>query len=341
MTIYKKVPLKQYNTFGLNCTAEFMIHIRTERGAAALFNGSTKWKKPFFILGGGSNILFTSDFEGTIFYPELKGIRIEKEESDKKHVIVSAGAGVNWDDFVAWSVNKGFGGLENLSLIPGKVGATPVQNIGAYGVEVKDLIVKVNTISTNNGDLRVFSNHECQFGYRTSIFKKSEKAKYLVTRVYYRLTTNPRLNLSYGALKEEVQKLGINNLRNVRQAVINIRMSKLPDPEIIGNAGSFFKNTVVQNQVADRLKIEYPDLPVFKDREGFMKLASGWLIERCGWKGKRKGDAGIHDKQALVIINYGNATGREIYDLAEEVRISVYEKFGVDLEREVEVVGII
>jgi UDP-N-acetylmuramate dehydrogenase len=341
MMIYKNIPLKKYNTFGLDYMAECMIHIRTEKDAIALFNGTVDWKKPFLILGSGSNILFTSDFQGTILYPELAGIKLEEQESGTGSVIISAGAGVNWDDFVAWTVNKGFGGLENLSLIPGKVGATPVQNIGAYGVEIKDLIVKVKTLRINDGSIRVFSNDECEFGYRNSIFKNSLKARYLVTRVYYRLTTKPLLNLSYESLKEEVNKLGKESLSNVRLGVINIRRSKLPDPELIGNAGSFFKNPVVESDFARNLKIDYPDMPLYKNKEGFSKLASGWLIDRCGWKGKRNGDAGVHNKQALVLVNYGNATGKEIYNLSEEIKGSVLDKFDVILEREVEVVGVI
>jgi UDP-N-acetylmuramate dehydrogenase len=341
MMIYKNIPLKKYNTFGLDCFAECMIRIKTEKEAVALFNGTVNWKKPLLILGSGSNLLFTSDFKGTILYPEITRIKIEEQEPDNRNVIISAGAGVNWDDFVAWSVDKGLGGIENLSLIPGKVGATPVQNIGAYGVEVRDRIVKVRTININDGSVRVFNNSECEFGYRDSIFKNREKGKYLVTRVYYRLTINPLLNLSYETLKEEVYKLGAETLINARQGVINIRQRKLPDPEIIGNAGSFFKNPVVESSFALRLKNEYPDIPIYKDHEGYMKLASGWLIERCGWKGERRGDAGVHDKQALVLINYGKATGKEIYNLSEEIRKSVLEKFGVDLEREVEIVGVI
>jgi len=339
--IYKNIQLKKYNTFGLEYTAKCMIKIKTEKEATALFNGTVAWKKPLLILGCGSNILFISDFQGTILYPELKGIKIEGQEPEKGNVIVSAGAGVNWDDFVAWSVNKGFGGIENLSLIPGKVGATPVQNIGAYGVEVKELITKVKTLNINDGSIRVFSNNECEFGYRNSIFKTREKGKYLVTRVYYRMKIKPLLNLSYDSLKEEVNKLGTETLKNVRQAVINIRRSKLPDPEITGNAGSFFKNPVVKSSLATHLKDKYPEMSFFKDQEGYMKLAAGWLIDRCGWKGKRKGDAGVHYKQALVLINYGKATGKEIYNLSEEIKKSVYEKFGVELEREVEVIGVI
>ena len=341
MMIFKNIALRKYNTFGLDYMADCMIRIKTEKEAISLFNGSVSFKKPLLILGSGSNILFTSDFKGTILCPQIGGIRIEEQHTQNGYVIVSAGAGVTWDDFVAWAVNKEYGGMENLSLIPGKVGATPVQNIGAYGVEVKDLIVKVKTISTENGSVRFFSSDECEFGYRNSIFKNREKGKYLVTRVFYKLTTKPLLNLGYESLKEEVNKLGEATLRNVRQGVINIRRSKLPDPEIIGNAGSFFKNPVVQSTVALQLKNVYPDMPVYKDQEGLTKLASGWLIDMCGWKGKRNGDAGVHEKQALVLVNYGNATGKEIYCLSQEIKKSVFEKFGIDLEREVEVVGVI
>jgi UDP-N-acetylmuramate dehydrogenase len=341
MKIYSDVPLKKYNTFGLNYAADCFIHIRNEKEAASVFNGSLSWKRPLLIVGGGSNLLFTGDFKGTILYPDLRGIKTEEKDNEKGCVIVSAGAGVNWDSFVEWTVNNGFGGLENLSLIPGKVGATPVQNIGAYGVEVNDLIIKVKTINTNDGSTRFFTNQECEFGYRNSIFKNSAKGKYLVTRVYYCLKIRPLLSLSYESLKEEVNKLGGETLKNVRQAVINIRRRKLPDPEIIGNAGSFFKNSVVENSLAEHLKKEYPDMPLYEDKTGYKKLASGWLIDRCGWKGKRIGDAGVHDKQALVLINYGNATGKQIYELSEEIRKSVFQKFGVDMEREAEVIGLI
>jgi UDP-N-acetylmuramate dehydrogenase len=339
MVICQNVPLKQYNTFGLDYMADCMIHINTEKEAIAFFTGEIPWKKPFLILGQGSNVLFTGDYSGTILFPEFTGIKIE--EQDQENIIVSAGAGVNWDKLVEWTVNNGFGGLENLSLIPGLVGASPVQNIGAYGVEVKDKIEKVKTIFTSDGSLREFSNDECEFGYRDSIFKSKYKGKYLVTRVYFKLIINPLPDLNYGSLKEEVNKLGIVTLKNVRQAVINIRRSKLPLPEITGNAGSFFKNPVVSISATESLKKRFPMIKSFDDQSGRIKLAAGWLIEQCGWKGKRIGDAGVHDKQALVLVNYGKATGKEIYNLSEEIKNSVKNKFGIDLEREVEVIGTI
>jgi len=339
MQVYKNISLKKYNTFGLDYKAHCMILIGNEKEAIALFRGEISWKKPLLIMGNGSNILFTSDFKGTILCPEFGGIKVEKQ--DQENIIISAGAGVNWDNLVEWTVNKGIGGLENLSLIPGLVGATPVQNIGAYGSEVKDTIVKVKTICIGDGSIRIFSNNECEFGYRNSIFKKTEKGKYLVTRVYYKLSVKPLLNLNYDSLHEEVNKLGSATLNNVRQAVINIRRSKLPDPEIIGNAGSFFKNPVVSRTAAENLKKRYPQMPVNEDHSGGIKLAAGWLIDQCGWKGKRIGDAGVHDKQALVLVNHGKATGKEIYNLSESIKKSVQEKFGIELEREVEVVGTI
>ena len=339
MTINKNVSLKKYNTFGLDYITDCMIIIDTEKEAIAFFRKEVVWSDPLLILGSGSNILFISDFNGTILLPRFKGIRIES--CDRETVIISAGAGVKWDKLVEWSVRKGFSGLENLSWIPGLVGATPVQNIGAYGVEVKDTIEKVRTISVSDGSIRIFSNSECEFGYRSSIFKKDEKGKYLISRVYYRLNINPLLNLNYGSVKDEVDKLGGASLENVRKAVINIRKDKLPDPEAIGNAGSFFKNPVVTDSDAAYLKKKHPQMPLYPDQSEGVKLAAGWLIDQCGWKGKRTGDAGVHDKQALVLVNYGNATGKEIYNLSEAIKRSVKKNFGVELEREVEVSGII
>jgi UDP-N-acetylmuramate dehydrogenase len=230
---------------------------------------------------------------------------------------------------------------ENLSLIPGNVGAAPVQNIGAYGAEVRNVIEKVRAISLRDGSVKEFNNDECKFGYRDSIFKNELKGKYLITKVYFKLSAKPKVSLEYGSLKDEMNKLGSISLGNVRKIVISTRQNKLPDPAQICNAGSFFKNPVVQSAVADDLKAKYPKIPVFKDVSGSVKIAAGWLIEQCGWKGKKCGDAGVHDKQALVIVNYGNATGRQLYDLSEQIKKSVEEKFGISLEREVEIVGII
>jgi UDP-N-acetylmuramate dehydrogenase len=346
MYIYKKkgmlirecVSLASFNTFGLDYKASCMIHLSDENEALLLFKRETAWKEPFLVLGRGSNILFVSDFKGTIIHPGIEGIRVEKEVGDE--VIVSAGAGIEWDKLVEWTTLQGFGGLENLSLIPGTTGAVPVQNIGAYGVEAKDRVTLVETLDTDDGSDRVFRGKECGFGYRTSIFKKEYKGKYLVTRVHFRLDKRASYNLTYGSLKTEVGKLGGATLKNIRQAVINIRQSKIPDPAIIGNAGSFFKNPVVSRDTAVTLGEKYPGLPVYDDSPGTCKLAAGWLIEKCGWKGKRIGDAGVHEKQALVLVNHGEATGNEILHLAEKITASVMEEFGIMLEQEVEIIGI-
>jgi len=337
--LYSNYSLKELNTFGLDCRADKFIIVKNEDEAGELFRNNELPKGSILVMGGGSNILFTEDFKGTIIYPDIKGISIEKES--REHVIVSAGAGVVWDDFVAWCVERGFGGTENLSLIPGNCGAVPVQNIGAYGTEVKDIIFKVQGISMEDGTPGEFDNAACRFGYRLSIFKSELKGKYLLTRVFFRLALNPDFNLSYGSLREEAASLGEINLMNIRQAVIKIRQSKLPDPKVTGNAGSFFKNPIVAEELAGKLLEEYPGMPVYDDPSGGKKLAAGWLIEKSGWKGKSKGKAAVHDKQALVLVNLGGATGKEIYHLSEEVGRSVFEKFGVNLEREVEIVGTI
>ncbi|MBW6502442.1 MAG: UDP-N-acetylmuramate dehydrogenase [Bacteroidales bacterium] len=336
--IRKNVSLKSFNTFGLDYKADCIITLESEESAAAFFNDRESGGKPLLILGGGSNVLFTSDFRGTILLPAFGGIRLE--EMNGPGVVVSAGAGVKWDDFVEWCVSRGYGGVENLSLIPGSVGAAPIQNIGAYGTEIRETVIKLKAISIADGSVTEFSNAQCRFGYRESVFKNEKKGKFLITRVYFKLETNPGFNTSYNLLREEVEKLGGESLRNVRDAVINIRRRKLPDPEVYGNAGSFFKNPVVSLSVAGALKAIYPSMPAFADHSGGVKLAGGWLIEQCGWKGKRAGDAGVHDKQALVLVNHGKATGQELYDLSEEIRKSVMEKFGVCLEREIEVIGI-
>lgn len=336
MRILKNTSLKRYNTFGVDYMADTIIHVRTEKEARAILKGEISWKKPLMILGGGSNILFTGNYRGTIIIPEFKRMAIEEIEGE--HIIVSAGAGVEWDRFVEWTVTMGFCGLENLSGIPGGVGAVPVQNIGAYGTEAKEHITRIRAIDIATGKVRVFNNDECDFGYRTSIFKSSERGKYLITRVFFRLALNFDPRIEYGSLKEEINKTGKLTLRSVRNAVLKIRESKLPDPKVTGNAGSFFRNPVVDKKIADRLLEENPGMPVYDDPSGRKKLAAGWLIEQCGWKGKRIGDAGVHEKQALVLVNHGNATGKEIFDLSGKIRKSVEKKFGVVLEREVELV---
>jgi len=337
--IYESVSLKKFNTFGLNVRADHLATFKLEENAIHFLRHHRSPDKQLLIVGRGSNLLFTEDFHGIIIHPEMEGISLEGKKGID--VIVSAGAGVVWDKLVESTVNNGLGGLENLSYIPGLVGASPVQNIGAFGAEVKDTIEKVRAVSFDDGTVKEFSNEECKFGYRDSIFKGELKGKYFITKVFFRLSTRPKLSLEYGSLKEEINKLGPTSLGNVRKIVINTRQQKLPDPDQIGNAGSFFKNPVVKQQVVEDLKKKYPKIPLFRDNMGNPKLAAGWLIEQCGWKGRRIGEAGVHDKQALVIVNLGNATGHELFDLSELVRKSVLEKFGVNLEREVEIIGTI
>jgi UDP-N-acetylmuramate dehydrogenase len=334
--ISSNVSLKKYNSFGLDYKADTLITIVSEDDAVSVLKEKEKLKKPILIIGSGSNILFTKDFKGTLLHPKIEGITIEEEQND--YVIISAGSGINWDDFVEWSVVNGYGGLENLSLIPGTVGASAVQNIGAYGVEVKETIDKVRAVSVDDGSKREFSNNECRFAYRNSIFKNNLKSKYLITRVYFKLATKPQFHLDYGLLGEEVRKTGEPTLRRVREAVIAIRRRKLPDPKITGNAGSFFKNPVVSNSIAETLKKQYPKIPVYEYQSGEKKLAAGWLIDSSGWKGKRIGNTGVHENQALVLVNYGRATGKEIFMLSEKIKKSVQKKFGINLEREVEVI---
>jgi len=334
--ILQNVSLKKYNTFGLEYKADYLISVKSEEEAISLLSNHKSISHPLFILGGGSNLLFTKNFKGSLLHSDIEGITIEKRHPE--YVIISSGSGISWDTFVKWNVENGFCGLENLSLIPGNVGAAPVQNIGAYGVEVKDTIEKVRAISVRDGNVTEFSNNDCRFGYRNSIFKEELKGEYFITKVFFRLTTKPLLKLDYGSLFDEISKLGKPDLKNTREAIIKIRKNKLPDPSILGNAGSFFKNPVVAPSFAENISKLHPHMPIYDDKSGGKKLAAGWLIEQCGWKGRRIEDAGVHEKQALVLVNYGNASGEEIFNLSEEIKKSVLLKFGIELTREIEVI---
>jgi UDP-N-acetylmuramate dehydrogenase len=335
--IRNNISLKPYNTFGFDYKADRFVTAGSEEDISSVIRQSDIAGNSILVIGSGSNLLFVSDFHGTIIHPEISGIHIDQE--DDTSVIISAGAGVNWDKLVEWTVERGFCGLENLSFIPGDVGASPVQNIGAYGSEVKDTIKSVRVISLETGDSAEFTREECNLGYRDSIFKRELKNKYVVTCVTFRLSKEPRFRLEYGFLRAETAAIGDITLKNIRRAVIKIRKEKLPDPSETGNAGSFFKNPVVPRQKADELKYNNPLIPLYDDSSGGKKIAAGWLIEQCGWKGKRIGDAGVHDKQALVLVNHGNAKGIEIYNLSEMIKRSVFERFGIELQREVEVIG--
>jgi UDP-N-acetylmuramate dehydrogenase len=335
--IFRNISLKSLNTFGLDYSTDIFISLDSEEEAIQVIQSGSQITEPVLVLGGGSNLLFLSDYHGTIIHMTSEDINIEEENSD--YVIVSAGSGVRWDSFVEWAVSRGYGGIENLSLIPGLVGAASVQNIGAYGSEVRETITRVRGIDMYDGTLKEFSNNECKFGYRDSIFKRELKCKHLITKVFLKLSKRPEFRIDYGSLRQETEKSGEISLRTIRDAVINLRRNKLPDPDIIGNAGSFFKNPVINRKKGEELKSQYPQIPSYDDPSGGIKLAAGWMIEQCGWKGKRTGDTGVHDKQALVLVNYGKASGKEIYNLSERIRESVFETFGIELEREVEIIG--
>ena len=335
---YTDYPLKKHHTFGNEASAKYYFEFTEPEDLPLFLSTNKEWQDlKILVMGEGSNLLFVDDFPGLIIHPNIPGIEIVRE--DRNTIWLQVGAGVVWDQVVEYAVFNNWGGIENLSLIPGKVGASAVQNIGAYGMEIQDRIESVKGFDLDTEFEYTIEGYECQFAYRDSIFKKLFKNRFIITSVVYKLDKFPEFILHYGDLKAETQKLGEVNLQNIRQTVIRIRESKLPDPAVVGNAGSFFKNPIVDASLAEDLLDNFPAMSHYPATEGMIKLAAGWLIEQCGWKGFRRGDAGVHDKQALVLINYGNATGREIYDLSEEIKQSVFEKFGVNLEREVNVIG--
>jgi UDP-N-acetylmuramate dehydrogenase len=335
MQVQQNISLKQYNTFGIDIRAKYFSAFRnTDELNEALELPTTGYR---LVLGGGSNILFTKNVDGLVLKNEINGIEQIKE--DDEFVYLRAGAGVNWHAFVTYCVERNFGGVENLSLIPGNIGASPMQNIGAYGVEIKDVFEELEAYHINDKAVVKFSNAACEFGYRESVFKRKFKSQFVILNVTYKLRKQPKFNTSYGAINQELELMGVKELsvQHISQAVINIRSSKLPDPKVIGNAGSFFKNPEVPAEKFQSLQQQFPSIVGYNLPNGHVKLAAGWLIEQCGWKGYRKGDAGCHAKQALVLVNYANATGQEIYKLSEEILQSVQEKFGVELEREVNI----
>ena len=336
MNIYKNVNLKELNTFGINVKAKNFIEVETEEDLKEIFISNEYSNQSKFILGGGSNILLIKDIEELTVKISIPGIKVIDE--DKSSVFIEAGAGVKWHELVGYCIERNYGGIENLSLIPGTVGAAPIQNIGAYGQEIKDVLYRLNGVYISNGKAASFNNKECKFGYRNSIFKNELKNKFVISSVKLKLSKNPEVNLSYGNLKEEIEKLNLSEvtIANISNVVCSIRKSKLPDPSIIGNAGSFFKNPEITFDTFSKLKQKYPDIVGYQ-KENNVKLAAGWLIEKCGWKGKRIGNAGVHPKQALVLINYGNASGTEILNLSKKIKESVKEKFYVNLEYEVNI----
>ena len=336
MQVHENFPLKPYNTFGIDAKARFFNAFSAVDDLEE--NLMIYSQYPIFILGGGSNILFTKDYDGCVLKNEIKGIEIQHE--DEEHVYVKIGAGESWHQFVLYCIDHHWAGVENLSLIPGNVGAAPIQNIGAYGVELDDIFWNLEAFHISERTIHNFTRADCEFGYRDSIFKNRFKDDFAILSVTLQLRKKPIFHTSYGAITEELEKMGVKdlNIKAISQAVINIRSFKLPDPKAIPNAGSFFKNPEVPVEKYEKLKAKFSGLVAYPLAKGTVKLAAAWMIEQCGWKGYRKGDAGCHEKQALVLVNYGNAKGEEIYDLSEQILLSVNEKFGIILERELNII---
>jgi UDP-N-acetylmuramate dehydrogenase len=337
MEIQNHFSLRNFNTFGIEANAKEFIAVHSIKELeTVLAENKTKNK---FILGGGSNMLLTKDIEALVIYIDLKGKKIVEENDD--FVLVESQAGENWHEFVMWTINNNFGGLENMSLIPGNVGTTPVQNIGAYGTEIKDTFVSCSAMKIDTLEMKSFDNAECHFGYRESIFKNEVKDQYIITSVIFKLTKrNHKINISYGDITAELDKLKIKNptLKDVSNAVITIRQSKLPDPKVLGNSGSFFKNPIVLKSDFEPIHEKFPEMKFYEISETEVKVPAGWLIEQAGFKGKRFGDAGIHKNQALVLVNYGNATGQEILNVSKEIQETIFKKFGIHIEAEVNII---
>lgn len=331
MMIRQNYPLLAHNTFGIEATAAFFVEYNSVAELCDLI-ASGQIKHPFLHMGGGSNLLFTKDYDGVILHSCIEGIEVTAETD--YDVTVRVGAGVVWDDFVAYSVEHHWYGIENLSLIPGEVGASAVQNIGAYGVEVKDLITTVETVNME-GVQRVYRIDECEYAYRNSIFKRPEMKNVFVTHVSFRLSKKEHYTLDYGTIRRELDNYEEINLETVRRVIIEIRESKLPDPKAMGNAGSFFMNPVVSKEQFETLQRNYPEMPFYELEDGRVKIPAGWMIDQCGWKGKALGPAAVHDKQALVLVNCGGAKGADVIALSDAVRASVHSKFGIDIHPEV------
>lgn len=328
MKEYTNYSLLNHNTFGMDVEAKRFVEYDSEEELIGLL---PSLESKYLHIGGGSNLLFRGNFDGTILHSVIKGIEIQ--ENCGEYVLVRVGAGVVWDDFVAWTVERGWGGIENLSLIPGEVGASAVQNIGAYGVEAKDVIVQVKAIHLKTGEKRSFVTDECCYAYRQSIFKNELKGQYAITYVTYKLKVRPTLKLSYGNMKALLEKKNVT-VSDVRQFIIDTRNAKLPDPKVLGNAGSFFMNPVVSRDKFQEIQKDYPQLPYYEVENG-VKIPAGWMIEQCGWKGKSLGKAGVHEKQALVLVNLGGASSEEIVTLCNAVCKDVKETFGIDIHPEV------
>lgn len=335
MTISENKDLIQLNTFGISAKAQKFASIHSLSELKELISQEHPSEKNLLVLGGGSNVLFTKDFDGWVLHNEIHGIDILEDHSDS--VLVKAGGGENWSYFVDFTVEHGWWGLENLSLIPGTVGAAPVQNIGAYGIEQKERLIRVEACNLKTGSVRTFKRDECDFGYRSSLFKTTEKGNWFILNVTYQLYKTPRPVLNYAPLKTAFQDIPIHKISaaEISKTVKEIRNSKLPDPKFIGNAGSFFKNPVISKDQFQQLINEFPKIPSYPQEDGNVKVPAGWLIEQCGWKGKKSGNTGVHDKQALVLVNHGGATGTEVAQLAEQIQTDVSNRFNINIEPEV------
>lgn len=330
---FHQISLRTRNSFGVDQQAARLVEFETPEDLRTFFAAGIPEK--WMVLAGGNNILFTGDYDGVLLTPVARRIALLSDDGEEVRVRVDAG--VEWDDLVEWAVQRGLWGIENLSLIPGKAGAAPVQNIGAYGCEAKDAIRRVEMYCVETGAMLTLDAAHCGFGYRESVFKHDLKGRVIITAVEIALTHTPRPRLGYGDVEREVEARGGATLRNIREAICAIRRAKLPDPAVLGNAGSFFKNPVVGAAAAERLLAEYPDMPHYPAPEGRVKLAAGWLIDRAGMKGSRKGAVGVHERQALVLVNHGGATGGEVIAFAHEVQEQVREKFGIEIDTEVNI----
>ena len=335
MTVQTNVSLKPYNTFGIDATAKYFVEVASIEQLQAILQNPEYQGIERLILGGGSNLLLTKDFDGIVIKISIKGI--EKFNEDDESIWLKVGAGEVWHDLVMYCVNHGYAGVENLSLIPGTVGAAPMQNIGAYGIEIKEVFESLEAIEIKTGKSRIFTKDECHFGYRESIFKHAAKGEYIIVNVNFKLSKTPVYHVEYGAIKDTLAEMGITQLsiKAISEAVISIRQSKLPNPAEIGNAGSFFKNPEIPKAQFDLLKEQFPAIPSYPVNEQTVKVPAGWLIEQAGWKGQRFGNIGVHAKQALVLVNFGGGKGNEIKELSQKIQDSIKEKFGIQLHAEV------
>ncbi|MFL2579472.1 MAG: UDP-N-acetylmuramate dehydrogenase [Parvicellaceae bacterium] len=338
MNIIENYPLLKLNTFGVDVKAKYFTSINTINELIEVTNTNVFKDLELLILGGGSNILFTKDFDGLVILNNIKGKEII--DQNQQSIFLKVGAGENWHELVMYCVDNGWGGIENLSLIPGNTGTAPMQNIGAYGVEIKETFVELEALEISSGKIVKFNNSDCEFGYRESVFKNKMKNQYIILNITLELKKNPVLNINYGDVKAILESQNIKNpaIKEVSNAIISIRQSKLPDPKKIGNSGSFFKNPIVSLNQLELIKKKYPNVVNYEINENEFKIAAGWMIERAGWKGKKFNNYGVHEKQALVLVNYGLANGMEIFELSEKIILDIKDKFGITLEREVNII---